>query len=108
MRAEGDFMGFWGIIGAGWRGAFGALRANLPVFGLMFVVGAVVTNIGEFIAPIHMIRATLPSGHTALLSDMSLLFCIQTIVTDALICAIVAPCMVAVHRHILLHEDSKV
>jgi hypothetical protein len=101
-------MGFWGIIGAGWRGTLGAARANLPVFGLMFGIGAVVINVGDFIVPMHFVRETLSAGHAVIIPNFSPLYSIKTIIVDTLVCVIVAPCMIAVHRHILLDEDSKV
>lgn len=102
-------MGFWSVIGAGWRGAFGAIKANWPLFGLLILVNTVLEAAVELIAPLHFVARIGPSGHTMMHIAMApLMLHFRSVVLSAVFSLVTAPCMVMVHRHILLSEDNKV
>jgi hypothetical protein len=99
-------VGFWEIIGASWRGAFGAIRRDIPLFAVTFLV---MLTIAAIMQP--MLPTWHPSNHTGFRSHvarpMNLHFLLISNIQNVLISIAAAPCMITVHRFVLLNEHGK-
>jgi hypothetical protein len=103
-------MSFIDIIIAGWRGAFEAVKANLPIFGILLAALAVGEMVQHIFNPISYVTQTDPvTGATITLPHINEfgLF-VQEIVFGIFYAIVSAPAMVAVHRHVLLREDGRI
>ena len=95
----------WDLIGAAWISGFAAIRRNLTLFIFITLLISVI----EF-----FLQPRLPAGqfglhhyengHAGPIQWHSFLI---TLIGDIVSSIVVAPCMVAVHRHILLEETGK-
>ena len=103
-------MGFWGIIRAGWRGAFSATAANWRLFGVLLLLNAALAALANLADPSNFTQKNFGfDGHVQMVSSMSPLhLAIHTAALSVFSSILAAPAMVAVHRHVLLHEDHKI
>ncbi len=102
-------MGFWGVIGAGWRGAFGAIKANPRLFGALLLANAVLELLVNLADPVHYVQSINTTAQPVMLPTMGTVhLVVHGAVFYLLFSVIAAPSMVAVHRHVLLEEDGKI
>lgn len=102
-------MGFWGIIGAGWRGAFGAIKQNWAMFALIILGYLSITIIFQRSFP------TPPPQHAPSLGEIFANMKTTewrelpwSILSQILTSILYAPAMVTTHRHVLLGENGRV
>ncbi len=102
-------MGFWGIIGAGWRGAFGAVKQNKLLFAGSVVAQALVQGFAYLVAPLHYVQRLSPHMHMHMyLAGSHTYLFVRGVAVNLPEFAVMAPLMIAVHRFILVHDKRSV
>lgn len=95
----------WDLISAAWISGFAAIRRNLTLF---IFITLLISVIEFFLQPrLPAVQFGLhhyENGHAGPIQWHSFLI---TLIGDIVSSIVVAPCMVAVHRHILLEETGK-
>ncbi len=110
-------MGFWQIIGAGWRGAFGAVKTNVGLFLAALLVAVAVSCalnlIVQHFIPFGGLASKFgvqgnpinPQAMFAMMRPFLLVSTLGNFIQTIVIASAVTPCMIAVHRFILCAES---
>ncbi len=94
------------LILAGWRGAIGAVQRNAVLFAGAFVAIFVLHAIYQFVVPpLHFVTTTGLNPHMVVAGHSVFRWWI-TLIYSVLSAIVFVPCMVAVHRFILLGEEG--
>jgi hypothetical protein len=102
-------MGFWGVIGDGWRGAFGAIRQNILLFAAAVAGGGLVQGAAYFVAPLHYAQHLSPTMHPHMyITGSATYLLVRNTAVDILNCTAMAPMMVAIHRFVLLRDTQNI
>lgn len=102
-------MGFWAVIGAGWRGTFGAIKANPWPFVALLLGVVVLKALLHLADPVHYVQSLSRTADPVMVSSMTAVHQVARGAVFYLFFSLIAtPCMVAVHRHMLLEEDRRI